>query len=76
MTMTRAEISQLGGRTAHAKGSAHEFTSEEAKIAGEKGGRAVYEKYGKEHYQRLGALGGKASAQKRLNKNKTNDEIK
>lgn len=76
MTMSRAEVSQMGGRAAHAKGKAHEFSSEEAKIAGEKGGRAVYEKYGVEYYKRLGALGGKASAQKRLDKNKTNDEVK
>lgn len=33
------EIAQMGGRAAQAKGTAHRFTSEEAKLAGEKGGR-------------------------------------
>lgn len=32
-------IAQKGGRAAHAKGTAHRFTSEEARLAGEKGGR-------------------------------------
>lgn len=35
-----SEISRLGGRAAHRAGTAHEFTSEEAKIAGRKGGAA------------------------------------
>lgn len=30
------EIASLGGRTAHANGRAHEFTSEEARAAGKK----------------------------------------
>lgn len=34
------EIASLGGRTAHARGTAHQFTSEEAKIAGSKGGKS------------------------------------
>ena len=34
------EIASKGGRAAHAKGTAHEFTSEEARIAGRKGGEA------------------------------------
>lgn len=34
------EIASKGGRAAHRKGTAHEFTSEEARIAGKKGGRA------------------------------------
>ncbi|HEU0050523.1 MAG TPA: KGG domain-containing protein, partial [Patescibacteria group bacterium] len=32
------QIASLGGRAAHAKGTAHEFTSEEARIAGRLGG--------------------------------------
>lgn len=32
--------SSKGGRTAHEKGTAHEFTSEEAREAGRKGGLA------------------------------------
>ena len=34
------EIASMGGRTAHANGRAHEFTSEEAREAGRKGGQA------------------------------------
>ncbi|MES2953503.1 MAG: KGG domain-containing protein [Patescibacteria group bacterium] len=34
------EIASKGGKAAHAKGTAHEFTSEEAREAGRKGGSA------------------------------------
>jgi general stress protein YciG len=34
------EIASVGGRVAHAKGLAHQFTSEEAREAGRKGGLA------------------------------------
>jgi general stress protein YciG len=34
------QISSQGGRAAHEKGSAHEFSSEEAREAGRKGGQA------------------------------------
>jgi general stress protein YciG len=33
------EIASAGGRAAHEKGTGHEFTSEEAREAGRKGGR-------------------------------------
>ena len=33
------EIASKGGRAAHQKGVAHEFTSEEARAAGRKGGQ-------------------------------------
>lgn len=33
-------IASKGGRAAHQKGTAHEFTSEEARKAGRKGGQA------------------------------------
>lgn len=35
------EIASKGGRAAHAKGTAHEFSSDEARVAGRKGGEAV-----------------------------------
>jgi general stress protein YciG len=35
------EIASKGGKVAHAKGRAHEFTHEEAREAGRKGGEAV-----------------------------------
>ncbi len=34
------EIASKGGKAAHAKGTAHEFTSDEARRAGSKGGKA------------------------------------
>ena len=34
------EIARRGGKLAHAKGRAHEFTPEEARAAGRKGGEA------------------------------------
>lgn len=34
------KIASEGGRAAHEKGTAHEFTSEEARAAGKKGGEA------------------------------------
>lgn len=36
----RTEIASKGGRAAHVKGTAHEWTAEEARAAGSKGGRA------------------------------------
>jgi hypothetical protein len=37
----QSEIASQGGKAAHEKGTAHEFSSEEAKEAGHKGGEAV-----------------------------------
>lgn len=34
------EIARKGGKAAHEKGTAHQFTSEEAREAGRKGGQA------------------------------------
>ncbi|HXX68581.1 MAG TPA: KGG domain-containing protein [Polyangiaceae bacterium] len=41
------EIARKGGRAAHAAGTAHEFTSDEARAAGRKGGQASHAKRGK-----------------------------
>lgn len=38
------EIASLGGKAAHAKGTAHQFTREEAIAAGKKGGQAAQQK--------------------------------
>lgn len=37
-----SEIAKKGGRAAHEKGTAHEFTSDEAKVAGKKGGATTH----------------------------------
>jgi len=50
------EIASKGGRAAHAKGSAHEFTSDEARLAGRKGGEAVSRD--REHMSAIGREGG------------------
>lgn len=36
-------IASKGGKTAHKKGTAHKWTSEEARRAGQKGGRARHQ---------------------------------
>ena len=38
----RREVARMGGRAAHQKGTAHEWTSEEARDAGRKGGIASH----------------------------------
>ena len=50
------EIASKGGRAAHAKGSAHEFTSDEARVAGRKGGEAVSRD--RAHMSAIGREGG------------------
>jgi len=39
-----SEIARKGGKAAHTAGTAHEFSSEEARIAGRRGGRATHAK--------------------------------
>lgn len=53
------EIASQGGKAAHKKGTAHEFTSEEAKEAGQKGGEKVSQD--REHMAEIGREGGKKS---------------
>jgi general stress protein YciG len=57
------EIARKGGRAAHMKGTAHEFTSEEARAAGKKGGERV--SADRSHMSRIGRIGGKSSAGRR-----------
>jgi general stress protein YciG len=37
-----SDIARKGGKAAHSAGTAHEFTTEEARVAGQKGGRATH----------------------------------
>lgn len=39
-TEKRKDVASKGGRASHQKGTAHEFTSSEAKRAGKKGGKS------------------------------------
>lgn len=52
------EIASKGGRAAHAKGTAHEFDSGEAREAGRKGGQAVSRN--REHMAAIGRRGGES----------------
>jgi general stress protein YciG len=56
------EIASRGGKAAHAQGRAHEFTSEEARDAGRKGGEAISRDL--EHMAEIGKKGGEARARK------------
>lgn len=53
------EIARKGGMAAHKKGTAHEFSSAEAREAGRKGGEAVSRD--RSHMADIGRRGGKAS---------------
>src|SRR5204862_6460335 len=50
------DIASKGGRAAHAKGTAHEFTSDEARVAGRKGVEAVSRD--RAHMSAIGREGG------------------
>jgi general stress protein YciG len=60
------EIARKGGMAAHRKGTAHEFTAEEARFAGRKGGQQVASNRG--HMIEIGRLGGRRSAERRKNR--------
>jgi hypothetical protein len=66
----RRVVSGNGGKTAHALGRAHEFTTEEARKAGVKGGLAA-QATGKAHQftpaeaRKAGRKGGRATARRR-----------
>jgi general stress protein YciG len=56
------EIASKGGKAAHQKGTAHEWTSEEARDAGRKGGIASHQRRREQHggdgssYEERGSL--------------------
>ncbi len=52
------EIASKGGRAAHERGTAHEFTSDEARQAGRKGGEIVSRN--REHMSAIGRKGGES----------------
>jgi general stress protein YciG len=57
------EIASKGGKAAHAQGTAHEFTADEARDAGRKGGQAVSRD--RDHMAAIGREGGKARGRRR-----------
>lgn len=60
------KIAGDGGRIAHEAGRAHEFTQDEARAAGRKGGIAVSQN--KDYMKEIGRRGGLARAKQRRNK--------
>ncbi len=56
------EIARKGGKAAHARGKAHEFTREEAREAGRKGGERV--SANRSHMAAIGRIGGQRSSRK------------
>lgn len=65
------EIARKGGKAAHEKGTAHEFTSEQARIAGKKGGLAVAKDW--DHMSAIGKKGGVAKRRKHLKEDGIDD---
>src|SRR5438874_2974593 len=57
------QIASQGGRAAHEKGTAHEFTPDEAREAGRKGGQAVSRN--RDHMASIGRKGGEAVSRDR-----------
>jgi general stress protein YciG len=57
------EIAGAGGKAAHAKGTAHEFTKETAGKAGVKGGKVVSKD--RAHMAEIGRKGGQARGRQR-----------
>jgi general stress protein YciG len=57
------EIASLGGRAAHERRTAHEFTSDEAREAGRKGGVAA--SADREHMAKIGRRGSQRRWQKK-----------
>jgi general stress protein YciG len=64
------EIARKGGKAAHEKGTAHQFTADEAREAGRKGGQVVSQH--REHMVEIGRSGGRARRRKR---SETNPEV-
>lgn len=62
-TDKQREIARKGGRAAHMKGTAHEFTPDEARDAGRKGGERVSADRGR--MAEIGRRGGLISAARR-----------
>jgi general stress protein YciG len=65
------EIASKGGRAAHQKGTAHEFTSDEAREAGRKGGMAVSQN--RDHMAAIGRKGGQESGSRHRTKDNPDD---
>jgi general stress protein YciG len=61
-------IASEGGRAAHRQGVAHEWSRDEAREAGRKGGQIVSQN--REHMSEIGRKGGQSSGQRRQRNNR------
>lgn len=61
--LRQKEIARMGGRAAHEKGSAHEFSPEEARQAGRKGGLTTSRD--REHMAAIGREGAEVRGEQR-----------
>ena len=66
------QIASEGGRAAHQQGVAHEWSSEEAREAGRKGGQIVSQN--REHMSEIGRRGGQRSGSRRSQRNENGNQ--
>ncbi len=66
------QIASEGGRAAHKLGVAHEWSSDEARKAGKKGGQIVSQN--REHMSEIGRRGGQSSGGRRNRQQNNNTE--
>jgi len=67
------EIARRGGQTAHQKGTAHEFTPEEARVAGRRGGKAVSSD--RQYMAEIGRRGGQSSGRHTARSRQSQNEV-
>jgi len=70
------EIASKGGKAAHQKGTAHEWTSEEAREAGRKGGMASHQRRRQQNDEGLGAESGAAGGTERSDSDDQSEQIR
>ena len=71
------EIASKGGKAAHQKGTAHEWTSEEAREAGRKGGMASHRRRKEMMDQTSGSsMSGPTESTERAGGDDTNEQIR
>lgn len=59
----RKEIARIGGQAAHAQGTAHQFSPDEARLAGQRGGATTGQD--RDHMAAIGRRGGSTTSQDR-----------
>lgn len=62
----RARVARLGGLRAHVLRVAHEFTPEQARAAGKKGGNSLLASRGPEYFKEIGKKGGRCHSKEHM----------